>query len=100
MVQKCANITVNALPPVIDLTSVTCPAECFVGETVTVTVVCTNTGGSPGTANLVFTVVGTGTPTPASKALDVPANGSASTTFTYVPTSPSTTQKGCATLSP
>jgi len=99
MVQKCATINVMGLPPVIGLVSVTSPAECFVGDTVTVTVTCNNTGGSQGIANLAFSVVGTGTPNPASKALAVPANGTAVTTFTYVPTAPSTSQRGCATLS-
>ena len=66
---KCANIVVKALPAVIDLTSVTCPIDCFVGDTVTVTVTCTNTSVTAGVANLVFTTIGTGTPTPAIKSI-------------------------------
>ena len=54
MAIKCANIIVKALPAVIDLTSVTCPSECFVGDTVTVTVTCTNTSVTAGVANLTF----------------------------------------------
>ena len=98
MAIKCANIIVKALPAVIDLTSVTCPAECFVGDTVTVTVTCTNTSVTAGIANLTFTTIGTGTPSPASKALPVAANSVATTTFSYVPTAPSSTQAGCANL--
>jgi hypothetical protein len=100
---KCANITVKPLyvPAVIELTSVTSPAECYVGDTVTVTVTCTNTSVTNGIANLKFTTVGTGTPNPASIALFVTAGNIAATTFTYVPTVPSTLtapQTGCAEL--
>ena len=98
--QKCANILVKPLiiPAVIELTSVTCAAECFVGDTVVVTVKCTNTSVSNGRAFLSFTTVGTGTPVPNEIALYVPANSVATTTFSYVPTVASTTQAGCASL--
>jgi hypothetical protein len=101
MAVKCASITVIAAPPVISLTSVTCPAQCNVGESVTVTVICTNTSQTNGIANLKFTVNGTGTPNPATVSLNVPANGTASTSFTYVPTAATmagTTQTACAEL--
>jgi hypothetical protein len=98
--QKCANIIVSPvpIPPAIELTSVTCAQSCYVGDTVIVTVTCTNTSVTAGVANLAFSVVGTGRPSPASVALAVPANGVASTTFTYVPTAPSNVQAACADL--
>jgi hypothetical protein len=98
MVQKCANIIVNEVPAVINLVSVTAPAACYVGDTVTVSVVCDNTGGMDGVANLTFTVSGTGTPIPASKSIVVPKMGSVTTTFTFIPTAASTTQTACAIL--
>ena len=98
MVQKCASIVVNELPAVINLVSVTAPVSCYVGDTVTVSVVCSNTGGTDGVANLTFTVSGTGMPTPASKSIVVPKMGSVTTTFTFTPTAASTTQTACAIL--